>query len=340
MAKLNGKDLYIFRNYSAQIAEHASLDRVWNDVGNFVYIMSELDTIKDKIKNVRTTLKGDETLYFGKTSKFPRFKLMESGFKRCIKPEKADAFVVGELDGRSVSYSYLLEDEVAYYLVNQGAISNIYCRDSVEKTRFQTDPLKYIERNLLYGNSFIKPLVTNVKLSVFGSDVGNDILKIMDGTYKAIVLDKELDVAVNKKLDSITEEDLKSITELLDSPDKSSQGIGLKMLGAYNINDVPLTIRTLLGFRRYLSSCSEWTSVGVKNTLNTIKWDDFGDFPNYVRPIIQPGWKNQTYTQKDLDLCKHVYIDLIKKQIEDKVSQLRNMSILDTFNIKITYDVS
>ncbi len=337
---LNGKELYIFRNYSAQIEEHASLDRVWNNVGNVIYINTDLDTIKNKIKSVYATLKGDETLYFGKTSKFPRFKLMESGFKRSIKLDKAEVVVIGDLDGRTNTFDNLIEDEVAYYLINNSAFKNIYCRSSTVKTKFQLDPFDYIEKYLLYGNSIINKSTTQIKMSVFDSNIRNDILKIMDGTYKAIVSDKDLDIAVNKKLDSITEEDLKSITELLDSPDKASQGIGLKMLDAYNINDIPLTIRTLLGFRRYLGSCSEWTSVGVRNTLNAIKWDDFGDFPNYVRPIIQPGWKNQTYTQKDLDLCKNVYIDLIKKQIKDKVSQLRNMSILDTFNIKITYDVS
>ena len=49
MATLNGKELYIFRNYSAQIEEHASLDRVWNNVGNVIYINTDLDTIKNKI---------------------------------------------------------------------------------------------------------------------------------------------------------------------------------------------------------------------------------------------------------------------------------------------------
>lgn len=340
MATLNGKELYIFKNYSAQIDEHANLNRVWDNVGNVVYINTDLDTIKNKIKSVYTTLKGNETLYFGKTSKFPRFKLTESGFKRCIKLDKADVFVINDINGRTNTFDNLIEDEVAYYLINNSAFKNIYCRNTNESRKFQLNPFDYIEKYLLYGNSIINKSTTQVKMSVFDGDAGNDVLKIMDGTYKAIVSDKDLDAAVNKKLDLITEEDLKSITELLDSPDKASQGIGLKMLGAYNINDIPLTIRTLLGFRRYLASCSEWTSVGVKNTLSTIKWDDFGDFPNYVRPIIQPGWKNQTYTQRDLDLCKNVYIDLIKKQIEDKVSQIRNMALLDTFNIKITYDVS
>ena len=92
----------------------------------------------------------------------------------------------------------------------------------------------------------------------------------MNGVYKAIASDTNLDKAINMNFDVITEEDLKSITDLLDSPDQSSQAIGLKMLGAYNINDIPLTIRTLLGFRNYLGSLPEWKSVGVRNTLTTI----------------------------------------------------------------------
>ena len=162
----------------------------------------------------------------------------------------------------------------------------------------------------------------------------------MNGVYKAIASDTNLDKAINMNFDVITEEDLKSITDLLDSPDQSSQAIGLKMLGAYNINDIPLTIRTLLGFRNYLGSLPEWKSVGVRNTLTTINWDDFGRFPDYVRPIIEPGWKKQKYSEQDTNLCRQVYVDLIKKQLADKVSQLENMEILNTFGIKITYDVS
>ena len=59
MATLNGKELYIFRNYSVQIEEHASLDRVWNNVGNVIYINTDLDTIKKvDVKTVQNSIES------------------------------------------------------------------------------------------------------------------------------------------------------------------------------------------------------------------------------------------------------------------------------------------
>lgn len=38
------------------------------------------------------------TLYFDKSATFPRYKLEGSGFKRCIKKEKADFIIVGKTE--------------------------------------------------------------------------------------------------------------------------------------------------------------------------------------------------------------------------------------------------
>ena len=61
------------------------------------------------------------TLYFDKSATFPRYKLEGSGFKRCIKKEKADFIIVGKTDTKGYyrSWFYVYEDPnymyVAYY---------------------------------------------------------------------------------------------------------------------------------------------------------------------------------------------------------------------------------
>ena len=342
MAKLNNKNVYLFRRWGAQIDDKSALRNVWdggyiND--NSIYVEWKIQDIKDTFKTVRAVPQSGQTLYFGKTSKFPRFKLTGSNFKRCIKSEKADLFIIGCIDGREYDYDYLIEDEINYYLIRNDALQNIRSYNPSTKSQFLKDPIEYIKTNLLFGGNIISER-QKVTVCLFEGETAIDVINIMNGTYKNVATDTDLDKAINTGLDAITEEDLRSITDLLDSPDQSSQAIGLKMLGAYNINDIPLTIRTLLGFRNYLGQLPEWKSVGVKNMLTTINWDDFGRFPDYVRPIIEPAWKKQKYTEQDTNLCRQVYVDLIKKQLADKIKQLEGMEILNTFGIKITYDVS
>lgn len=61
------------------------------------------------------------TLYFDKSATFPRYKLEGSGFKRCIKKEKADFIIVGKTEPKGYyrSWFYVYEDPnymyVAYY---------------------------------------------------------------------------------------------------------------------------------------------------------------------------------------------------------------------------------
>lgn len=78
----------------------------------------------------------------------------------------------------------------------------------------------------------------------------------MDNTYSNIVTDDVLDNTINKNFESITEDDLTAIEDMLDSDDKGTVAIGLKMLSGYNINEVPLTINLILSLRSYLSNCS------------------------------------------------------------------------------------
>ena len=47
-------------------------------------------------ENTVTEIKGNSKLFFTKSSNFPRFKLSDTTFSKCIKLEKADYVVIGK----------------------------------------------------------------------------------------------------------------------------------------------------------------------------------------------------------------------------------------------------
>lgn len=169
--------------------------------------------------------------------------------------------------------------------------------------------------------------------------MAEDLENILNGTYKNIVTDNDIDAFINNKQDTLTREDLESITSMLDSTDESSREVGLKMLLGYNVNDVKLTVRILLGTRPYLKYCACWNSVGIKQIRETINWIDFGDIIHRNWNILQAD-KPQNYTEYDLELSKEASMDAVKKYMKEKVESLNRSKLLDILNINVTYDVS
>lgn len=247
--------------YGAAIEDKASLSNIWGDYGyagpEQVIFLQPPANISSLIKSSKGTLQPKQTLYFGKTSGFPRFKLSESDFKRCIKLEKADVVVVGNLDINQEQFDCILEDEEYIYIIDNWKAKNyIRCRDPKNRAAWDTDYVQYIKDNGLFYGSKIEKIYSGIA-SVTIRNIAFDLENIMNGTYKNIVTDKELDGVINKNFDTLGVDDLTSICDMLDSPDKTTQGLGLKMLCGYNINDVVLTVRTILGTRPSLCSCPE-----------------------------------------------------------------------------------
>lgn len=342
MYTCNGKRVLSLR-YNANIEDKAALSNVWEDYGYrgstyTIFLKSAADLAKT-VKASKGNLQPKQTLYFGKTSEFPRFKLSESDFKRCIKIEKADIVVIGDLEFNQDNVDCVLEDEEYIYILDSWRAKNyVRCRDSRKKAAWDQDYVKYIKDNeLFYGTSIEK--VYSGTISIATKDVAFDLENIMNGVYKNIVNDKDLDSAINKNFDSLEVEDLTAICDMLDSSDRTTQGLGLKMLCGYNINDVVLTVRTMLGTRPHLSSCSEWTSVGVQQVLKTIKWRGFGNFPLNMYNVVQPGDNSQVYTEHDKSLCREVYMIAAKQYMDNAINTLNNTGILSTFGVNVTYEI-
>ena len=124
------------------------------------------------------------TLYFDKSATFPRYKLEGSGFKRCIKKEKADFIIVGKTDvkGYYRSWFYVYEDSnymyVAYYATD----------DANNQKAFREAGLANMK------------LVWNGHCNIYGPDA--QILLETNPT-KPLIYDTDLDAYINKSLPTI-----------------------------------------------------------------------------------------------------------------------------------------
>lgn len=337
----------LFLKYNAAMEDEACLSNIWSEDKRWhsrtfeVYVEGTLSDIKKKVVGSKGTLTQNGTLFFGKSSTFPRFKLGDSGFKRCIKVDKADNVVVGSITGTNYGQLEFYEDEEHIYEVSNlraNYISDRSFRDASKRAAFKLDPIKYVkDHHLFYGANFT-PCYQG-EITSFNKDCGEDVVNILNGTYKNLIMDNEVDKAVNNTFDTITAEDLKGICDMLDSPDQTTQGLGLKMLFGYNVQDTPLTVRTLLGLREKLGNLNEWKGVGVQQVLSSIGWKGFGQFPSRLYNILPEAKDFSKYTEYDKNLVKDIYIRAAKAYMDSAMRQVNNTGIPALFNLNIVYDV-
>ena len=272
---------------SCNLGDEAVLNNIWVS-GNYTFRESHKysiypasnSTVNAKLKTLASTLTPNATLYFSASSEFPRFKLADTGYKRCIKIEKADFIVMGKLNLNQCDNCYLFEDEEHFYLVDYDRIYFSYRSDQNKEGAFKANPEQYIRDHHLYYGATLT-LVYHGPIC-YGQAGSTDVEHIMNGDYKKIITDKDLDAAINGNFDKLDADTVSSICDMLDSPDKVTKGVGLKVLTGYNVQATPLTVRTMIGLREGLASCPEWKGVGVQQVLSSIGWQGFGRFPGQL----------------------------------------------------------
>ena len=225
-----------------------TLGSVGTAIGGGSGLLSSLGTLA-------STLTPNATLYFSPSSDFPRFKLADSGYKRCIKIEKADFVVMGKLEIEELDTCTLFEDEESFYLIDFNRMYFNYRSDQNKINTFKADPERYIRSHHLYYGATLT-LVYNGPVCYYHGK-GAELEHIMNGDYKKIITDEDLDTTINGTFDKLDKDSVASICDMLDSPDKVTRGLGLKILTGYNIQATPLTVRTMLGLRENIASCSE-----------------------------------------------------------------------------------
>lgn len=305
---------------------------------NYGYIYnlfdSNIDVKKYINENTVTEIKGNSKLFFTKSSSFPRFKLSDTTFSRCIKLEKADYVVIGEdYEYSTLRFTHFFEGKDTYYVFSGKPFYDWNDRSGYDKMPFESWISKY--------SNFIFPEIVTVRSlvnNIYSLKGFNQIFEdIKNNIPHKLITDTMLDCEINKKQDEITPETYKSICELLDSPDIGLREVGLKTLTGLNVNETPIAVRFMIGTRESkLANLKSFKGVGVQNLLNTIRFRGFGNFPErmyYINPDI-----GEIVSDKDKALMSHIYVDLVDRKIKDSINKMSD--ILTKFNIKVDYNVT
>lgn len=290
-----------------------------NDNSYCIFVSDLKNYLKNDISTVKS-IPDKSKLYFDKSSKFPRFKLEQTDYKRCIKINKADYIVAKaeEPDYRyGTNYISIIETPNGYY----GTRENI--------TKTECSNLLNIATNLItMHNESIKYKLTQSELVY---------LNCITNKYSIpMILDDDLNLAVDKLNPVLTIDDVDQIYTMLKSSDPETAGLGLKILTNYNVSETPCSARFILG-----STNHEWrwsnakTGVSVKNMLESI--DYYRIYRTSFPDILYYCKKNdEEITDTDKQLMQH----LIMRKTEDYIKGA-NYNIIDQvskfgINVEIT----
>lgn len=281
----------------------------------------DFNKIKDNKVQTITTLKDNAVLYFTKSSKFPRFKLSDTSYKRCTKIDKADCIIVNY-----DSYVYrnniydLIETDDVYYITT-------YIIPNLELTQLLNTSKYTIRSDIkVYVNLSIRQITY---LDILSNKI-----------TKPIMTDNDLNKIIDNKNPILTTDDVDQLQTMLTSSDTETVALGLKLLTNYNTSETPYSIRYLMiSTYRYWKHNNARTSVAIKNlidNLNIIQREV--RFPNILNLVINDQNLNVVTNETDLKLLKHMLLDTVKKYYEKII--VVDSIYLAKFNINVTINVS
>lgn len=305
--------------------------------GNIKYVYQELDpnttigacTQNDVIELNNTkrtfnpkhfgTLTEGATLYFDKSATFPRYKLEGTGFKRCIKKEKADFIIVGKTDikGYYRSWFYVYEDPnymyVAYYASD----------DSTNQQAFRDAGLTNMKQ-IWAGHC-----------QIYGPDAQ---ILLESNPTKPYIYDTDLDEYINKALPTITESDVKQIMAMIASNDPTIVDLGLKTLASYDVTNKPMTVKTMLLINKNWVNYGASTSVGVQTMLTSLGLTrNHCAHYNLRTRLSYINTTNKPYSDEDKALARSVMKDCVVELLEKDLAPTRK--VFEEMNFKITINV-
>lgn len=289
----------------------------------------------DALRKKEVTLLTNGVLYFTSNSKFPRTKLTETSFKRCIKPEKAQYFVYNypNIPVRTQATNHLYETKYAYYLINDdfdyykerivnqlGVANN---KETVEKFIVKYAPFSLFDDDAVIINKQDKTyyyILDNLTWAIINHPILSKLNFINDIT---------LDKIISKKMESIDFDALLSFDEMLKSPDEDVVATAMRLITNYDTATYPLALRTLFILNaKAIRQSKVWNSTPVKQLRKSLNLDNIITSRNDSKafPYCLQGVKDKnTYTKDDTDLGYKLAMykmnlwkeDLRKKQIEE-----------------------
>lgn len=290
--------------------------------------ISNLKTLMDQYSKSLTGWVPGKKIYFHPKSKFPRFKLMGTDYKRTIKPDKCDCIVVPEVPERWI-YIYpkmrIYKDKCSNDLF--GISKGIY------DARF-SDEKHFLECIKLWSNADLEFVQTTSIAEV--NKENSFAIDVLLGKYtKPIITDTMLDLEISKSLPIISESDIDSIDSMLGSTDQSVVEMGLKLLTGFNVFETPTIIKTLL-YKHWnvATSNKALNSVAVRKMLNSVDADRkyIGQFPNWAYALAEPGDKFSDY---EIAQVGRLLKPLFKEYVEKNSFRLREPNAPFIPNVKV-----
>ena len=276
------------------------------------------DELIKKIEYSKLT--KDATLYFSKSSIFPRLKLENTGFKRCIKLDKADFVVINPSSLTDLTEGwYAIETDTTIYLGNYWTIY-----------RRRTDLENFL------GFTISSDMMTTIRGYEL-SEKRKDLLKLLQEPNTKFISDDELNRTINKSDQVLDKETMMTIHDMLASSDLDTIELGLKMLTGFNIDETPLTISALL-----LLNIRWWNTNARTNVLvqNMIKQLDISNkktsscFPYNISYLRSTAGKATEY---DKELTKSLIFDKIVNYINNNFS--KDIEFFKLFNTDIKIEI-
>lgn len=321
--------LDIATNWSTSIGSYAD--------NPYLILEPEKVAYETAVKKIQQVNEG--VCYFDSSSKFPRFKLAESKFKRCIKPEKATVGIIGDVNTNiisrgnvrmytstqrsynTVSSIVVIFDDVVKKLTRTNNTSALALLASNEEAFLDKYYNQYASHKKIYEGPVwsITDKFRNMK----------DF--ILSPHFKVVMTDTMLDTSVNGTLPDIDVDTFNSISELLRSSDYTTVAVGMKMLSGYNVSKCSNAVKNLLMSTPKIWSTNESTSVGFKQLCAHV-----GLSRNANRQPANFGmFKKETITEDDKKLLKETIRAEIETYMRNTVQFIQNG--LDCFDFKLDW---
>ena len=290
--------------------------------------LNELQTeFNNKIKNIAP--KDGAIFLFDKTSKFPRFKLCETSYKRCIKKSKEDYIIIGDIHIDSNSgFKKIVQTKDAYYLFP----SFVYFR-GISRELYQSDYsdidffIKKYENKL-----FSTKIINSYDYKVFQVSSPQFFIDIMTDKLTNVLTDSVLDKIINGTLEKLDYDKFKQIKALIESSDVDNIGLGLRLLCNYDIEPMLASINLLIA--RNLDNIrrrSEWNSAAVKQLRKNlyITNSSFYDINSIIFYTSKPKKSDD-----DARCCEEMFKEIVLYYINPAIKNIN--SIAQRSDLKIT----
>ena len=290
--------------------------------------LNKLQTeFNNKIKNIAP--KDGAIFLFDKTSKFPRFKLCETSYKRCIKKGKEDFIIIGDIRIDSNSgFKKIVQTKDAYYLFP----SFVYFR-GISRELYQSDYsdidffIKKYENKL-----FSTEIINSYDYKVFQVSSPQFFIDIMTDKLTNVLTDSALDKIINGTLEKLDYDKFKQIKALIESSDVDNIGLGLRLLCNYDIEPMLASINLLIA-RNFdnIRRRSEWNSAAVKQLRKNlyIIGSPFYDINSITFYTSKPKKSDD-----DARCCEEMFKEIVLYYINPVIKNIN--SIAQSSDLKIT----